>query len=62
MANSFLHETLRLTAAANQLQISTLISTLSRSLDILTADIEHEEQRAGIRDLADRLTQFSREA
>jgi hypothetical protein len=53
MANSYLPETPRLTAAANQFQISTPISTLSRSLDILTADIKHEEERAGFRDLAD---------
>jgi hypothetical protein len=53
MAYSYLPETPWLTSAANPLQISTLISTLSRSLAILTADIEHEEKRAGIRELAD---------
>jgi hypothetical protein len=32
---------------------STLIGSLSRSVVILTADIEHEEARAGVRDLSD---------
>ena len=53
MANSFLIETLRGTAAVNSLQIATLISDLSRTVDILTAHIEHEEERAGVRDLSD---------
>jgi hypothetical protein len=53
MANSFLLETLRGTAAVNKLQIATLIGSLSRSADILTADIEHEEAQAGVRDLVD---------
>ena len=52
MANSYLPETLRGTAAVNRLQIATLIGDLSRSVDILTADIEHEEARAGINNLA----------
>jgi hypothetical protein len=53
MANSFLLETLRGTAAANTLQIATLIGSLSRSVVLLTVDIEHEEARAEVRDLSD---------
>ena len=53
MANSYLLETLRGTAAVNGLQIATLIGSLSRSVDLLTVDIEHEEARTGVRDLAD---------
>jgi hypothetical protein len=53
MANAFLLATMRRTAAENTLQIATLISDLSRTVDILTADIEHQEERAGICDLAD---------
>ena len=53
MANSFLIETLRGTAAVNGLQIATLIGDLSRSVELLTVDIEHEETQAGVRDLAD---------
>jgi hypothetical protein len=37
----------------NGLQIATFIGRLSRSVELLTADIEHEEARAGVRDLAD---------
>jgi hypothetical protein len=53
MANSSQIETLRGTAAANRLQIATLIESLSRSVELLTVDIEHEETRAGVRDLSD---------
>ncbi len=53
MAIPYLPETLRETAATNRLQIATLISDLTRLMDILTADIEHEEKRAGVRDLSD---------
>jgi hypothetical protein len=53
MANSYLLETLRGTAAVNRLQIATLIGNLSRSVDLLTVDIEHEETQAGVRDLSD---------
>jgi hypothetical protein len=53
MANSYLVETLRGTGATNRLQIATLIGSLSRTLELLTVDIEHEEERAGVRDLAD---------
>ena len=53
MANPYLLETPRRTAAINGLQIATLIGSLSRSVEWLTADIEHEEARAGVRDLSD---------
>jgi hypothetical protein len=53
MSNSYLLQTLGGTAARNGLQIATLIGDLSRSLDILSADIEHEEERAGVRDVSD---------
>jgi hypothetical protein len=53
MANSYSIETLRDALAINRLRIATLIGDLSRSVEILTADIEHEEMRFGARDLAD---------
>jgi hypothetical protein len=53
MANSYLLETPRRTSAVNRLQIATLIGSLSRSVALLTVDIEHEEARTGVRDLAD---------
>ena len=53
MANSYLHETLRETVAINTLRIATLIADLSRSVALLTVDIEHEETRVCIRDLSD---------
>jgi hypothetical protein len=53
MANSYRHETLRGTAAVNKLQVVTLIGSLSHSVDLLTANIEHEEARSGVRDSAD---------
>jgi hypothetical protein len=52
MANSYSLETLREALAINRLRIATLIGDLSRSVAILTADIEHEEVRSGTRDLA----------
>jgi hypothetical protein len=52
MANLSLIETLRGTAAVNRLQIATLIESLLRSVELLTVDIEHEEIRAGVRDLS----------
>jgi hypothetical protein len=52
MANSYLSETLRVTAATKRLQIATLITDLSRRVALLSADIEQEEQR-GVRDLGD---------
>jgi hypothetical protein len=53
VAYSYLPETPRGTAAIKKLQIATLIGDLSRKAGILTADIEHEEARSGVRDLAD---------
>jgi hypothetical protein len=53
MANSYLLETLRGTAAVNRFQIATLIESLLRSVELLTVDIEHEEVRVGVRDLSD---------
>lgn len=53
MAHSYLPETPRGTAAIKKLQIATLIGDLSRKANILTADIEDEETRCGVRDLAD---------
>ena len=53
MAHSYLPETPRGTAAIKKLQIATLIGDLSRKADILTADIEHEQARVGIRDVSD---------
>ena len=53
MSNSYLFETLRGTAAVNGLQIATLIGSLSRSVALLTVDIEHEEARAGVHDVLD---------
>ena len=53
MANTSLFETTTATAAVNRLQIATLASDLSRLVTLLTADIEHEETRAGVHDLED---------
>jgi hypothetical protein len=53
MANSYLLETPRRSAAITGIQIATLIGSLSRSVALLTVDIEHEEARAGVRDLSD---------
>ncbi|MBV9457637.1 MAG: hypothetical protein JO141_09015 [Bradyrhizobium sp.] len=53
MAKSYLPETLRETAAINRHRIATLIADLSRSVFLLTVDIEHEETRAGVRDVSD---------
>jgi hypothetical protein len=53
MANPYPIETLRKTAATHRLQIATLIGSLSRTLELLTVDVEHEEERAGVRDLSD---------
>jgi hypothetical protein len=53
MAHSYLHETPQRTAAVNGLQIATLIGSLSRSVELLTVDIDHEEARTGIRDMSD---------
>ena len=53
MANSYQLETLRQAVAANRLRIATLISDLSRTVHLLTADIEREEERVGVRDVSD---------
>jgi hypothetical protein len=53
MANSYLLETPRRTAAINSIQIATLIGSLSRTFELLTVDIEHEEARVGVRDFSD---------
>jgi hypothetical protein len=46
-------ETLSNSPALRRLQIATLIGDLSHSVEIFTADIEHEEMRSGVRDLSD---------
>ena len=53
MTNPCLTETLRATAAVNRLRIATLIGDLWRSVDVLTADIEHEEMCSGVHNVAD---------
>ena len=53
MANPYRPEPLRGMAATNKLQIATLIGDLWRSVEVLTADIEHEEMRSGARNVAD---------
>jgi hypothetical protein len=40
-------------SATNKLQIAALIGDLWRSAEVLTADIEHEERRSGVRNVAD---------
>ena len=52
MANSYLNGTLRSTAATKRFQIATLVNDLSRTVALLTAAIDREEQR-GVSDLAD---------
>jgi hypothetical protein len=53
MATAYPLETPRVTTASNRLQIATLIGSLSRTFELLTVDIEFEENRAGVRDLSD---------
>jgi hypothetical protein len=53
MANPYLLETIRGTAATNKPQIAALISNLSRTVDLLMADIEQEEARVGVHDVSD---------
>ena len=53
MANPYRPETLRGMAATNKLQIATLIGDLWRSVEVLTADIEHEEMCSGVHNVAD---------
>lgn len=45
MANPYLVDTHRKTAAVDPRQIATLIGNLNRAAEILAADIEHEEAR-----------------
>ena len=52
MANPYRPETLRGMAETNKLQIATLIGDLWRSVEVLTADIEHEEMHSGVRNVA----------
>ena len=51
MANLYPLETLQETAATRGLQVATLIGSLSRTPELLTVDIEHEEERAGVHDV-----------
>ena len=53
MANPYRAESLRGMAATNRLQIATLIGDLWQSVEVLTADIEREEMRSGVRNVAD---------
>jgi hypothetical protein len=53
MANSYQLETLRRAVTTNRLRIETLISNLSRTVALLTADIEREEAWVGVRDVSD---------
>ena len=52
MTTSHLPQTLRGTAAANRSQMARLIESLSRSVELLTIEIEHEEARVGVSDLS----------
>ena len=52
MANPYRPETLRGMAATRRLQIATLIGDLWWSVEVLTADIEHEEMHSGVRNVA----------
>jgi hypothetical protein len=45
-----LYQTEKLRAGMNRLQIAKLIDHLVRSADLLTADIDLEETRTGVRD------------
>jgi hypothetical protein len=53
MANPYPLETLRGTAVIHRHQIATLIGDLSRAMNLLTADIEQDEERVDIRDIDD---------
>ena len=53
MFKSYPVETLSNSPALHRQQIATLIGNLSRSVEILTADIEHEEARVNVRDPSD---------
>ena len=53
MFKSYPVETVIIVPAPRREQIAPLIGNLSRTVDILTADIEHEEARVGARDPLD---------
>jgi hypothetical protein len=53
MANPYQLKTLRNTVAADSRRIATLIGDLSRTVEVLTVDIEHEEKRARVNDVSD---------
>ena len=53
MADTYLLDTPRRTAADDRLRIATLIASLSRSVELLAVHIDHEEARAGVHDLSD---------
>lgn len=53
MADTYQLETSRRTATADSLRIATLIGSLSRSVELLTFNVEHEESRIGVHDLSD---------
>ena len=48
MRNQRQRNTAHVTAARGEFQIATLIATLTRSITILSIDIEHEEERARV--------------
>jgi hypothetical protein len=52
MENVYPSETLRETAAMKRLRTATLIADLSRSVALLTVDIEEEEERVGVHDVS----------
>ena len=53
MRNQRQFSTAHITAARDEVQIATLITTLTRSIAILSIDIEHEEERAQVSDILD---------
>ena len=56
------YRTAKLSAGMNQLRIATLLRHLTRSADLLSADIELEEARTGVRDAkSHRYSQLARQ-
>ena len=53
MRNQRQRNTAHVTAARGEFQIATLIATLTRSITILSIDIEHEEGRAQVHNVLD---------
>jgi hypothetical protein len=53
MWNQRQRNTAHVTAARGEFQIATLIATLTRSITILSIDIEHEEDRAQVHNVLD---------